>query len=208
MLAGCDAAVSREAAGASDGAMRAVDEVTRQQIVAELLALGRADQRGRDSVGVWVSRADSLRLLGLRSEDSTRSLALMRIVDRIGWPARSVVGTEASAAAWLVLQHSPFDELQQRLLPVLEEAARRGDVARDELALLTDRIRVRRGEAQLYGTQLGVVNGSLVFDPIEDLPGLAERRRAMGLMPIDAYAKSIGEKMGMPVVLPALPRSP
>ena len=57
-------------------------------------------------------------------------------------------------AVWLVFQHNPLEQ-QKEFLPQLEEAVRNGDIAPMYLAMLKDRINVREGRPQKYGTQSG-----------------------------------------------------
>ena len=65
-------------------------------------------------------------------------------------------------------------------------------VAQD-LALLIDRIRVRNGEPQLYGSQLhwDESAGAPIFFPIEDPANVNARRAEVGLGPIEEYAERI-----------------
>src|SRR5688500_10609147 len=54
---------------------------------------------------------------------------LAAIVQEVGWPGRGLVGEDGAEAAWRVLQHGIASPAVQRAcLPLLHEAARRGDV--------------------------------------------------------------------------------
>ena len=111
---------------------------------------------------------------------------LEEIVERHGWPGRSLVGDVASRAAWLVLQHAIGNpSLQRRGLEWLRAAAERADVPEIEPAMLEDRIRVFEGRPQRFGTQFDVEQGGkLVPYPIEDEAHVDERRARVGLEPM------------------------
>jgi hypothetical protein len=69
-------------------------------------------------------------------------------------------------------------------------------VSLPDLALITDRVRVRQGLPQLYGSQFNGVDGRWIADPIEDVERLDERRASMGLPPMADYVRMIAEMTG------------
>ncbi len=91
--------------------------------------------------GVWDASLDA---------DSTEFLRT--IVAAIGWPTIRMVGKEASAAAWLLLQHSPDIDFMEHCLELMK-AAPRGEVALRDIAFLEDRVCLLRGRPQIYGSQ-------------------------------------------------------
>ncbi|MCU1236814.1 MAG: hypothetical protein JWP63_4781, partial [Candidatus Solibacter sp.] len=128
------------------------------------------------------------------------SLAEMEKVDRrhlaevllnhakYGWPRISVVGREASHDYWLLLQHQDL-EVQQMVLPDLEKAAASGEASKSNFAYLWDRVQVRLGKPQRWGTQVSCKQGKVVLDAIEDPERLDQRRKELNLMPIEKYLK-------------------
>jgi hypothetical protein len=158
------------------------------QVRAELVAMGQRDQAVREGITA-ASLGDTVRLRRMLSVDSAHTRRLREIVDAYGWPLVSEVGEEGAHAAWLILQHTPDIEFQHRMLAVLEAAAERGEASRGELALLTDRVLVRQGRPQRYGTQFKFVDGQLVFHPIEAPEAVDERRAEVGLPPLEAYRR-------------------
>jgi tetratricopeptide (TPR) repeat protein len=113
--------------------------------------------------------------------DSTNLEMVTRILAETGYPSKSRVGDFASQAVWLVIQHSNL-EVQKQYLPQLEEAARNGDLPPAMIAALKDRIDVREGRPQKYGTQWGM-NGKL--SPLLDASRVNEWRKEVGLPPIE-----------------------
>ena len=103
-----------------------------------------------------------------------------RILTETGYPRRSKVGYFAAQAVWLVIQHSDLSKIKE-FLPQLEEAARQGEIEPALIATTKDRIDVREGRLQKYGTQRDG-NGKLC--PLLDASRVNEWRKEVGLPPI------------------------
>src|SRR5690606_31454047 len=109
-------------------------------------------------------------------------------------PGKTLVGEQLSHAAFLVLQHADL-ESQEKYLPLLKDAAEQGELRKSYLPLMIDRIRVKKDQPQLYGTQFFYnEKGEIDFFPIEEKEGLVKRRVEMGLETFDDYLKRIGYK--------------
>jgi hypothetical protein len=171
-------------------------------VIATLVQLGRDDQRGRADLARAAAAQDTATLARSMSADSARTVWLRRTVGTYGWPVRRTVGAEAADAAWLIVQHSPMADWQAGMLPTLERLAARGELPRADVALLTDRVLVHRGEPQRYGSQFDMVDGRLVAARTADLAGLDRRRAAIGLPPMAVYVRTLREMYGLPVVWP------
>lgn len=104
------------------------------------------------------------------------------LVARCGWPTTSGYGDKAPQYAAFIVQHAdlPF---QERYLPMMQVAADAGELAQRHVAMLVDRILMRKELPQRYGTQLTTVDGKLVVYPIEDPAGVDARRSAVGMVP-------------------------
>lgn len=62
------------------------------------------------------------------------------------------------------------------------QTAAEGEVEKSSIAYLTDRVRVNRGQPQIYGTQFTIYdNGEYGPRTIEDVENVDERRREMGI---------------------------
>lgn len=109
--------------------------------------------------------------------DSCNLDKVSRILSETGYPRKSQVGEFAAQAVWLVIQHSDIDHLKQ-FLPQLEEACRQGDIAPALIATTKDRIDVREGRPQKYGTQR---DGSGKLCPLLDASRVNEWRQEVGL---------------------------
>lgn len=108
---------------------------------------------------------------------------LAEIIAEHGWPSKSLVGHEASEAAWLVVQHAiGKPQFQRSCLAILKKEAANGEIEMGQVARLEDRILVFEGKAQVYGTQFDWdLNDELSPLPIAD-PGNVDRlRESVGL---------------------------
>ena len=159
----------------------------------ELLERGRADQAIRDSMVQRLQAGQALdSLFGMRmlAIDSANASWLGAVVGRHGWPGRSLVGAEAANAAFLIVQHAVHDTaFQARALALMERGVASGEVPGADVAMLADRLAVRRGRPQRYGTQAKLVEGRVVLDPIADSAHVDERRAALGMPPLKEYVR-------------------
>ena len=118
---------------------------------------------------------------------------LKEIVEEQGWAGSDLIGEEGAHAFWLLVQHSPDVAFQSQCLPLLEHAAYQGLAELRDFAFLQDRVLVRTGEPQLYGTQTIIVQGQIAFFPIQDEEDVEIRRSEMGLNTLWEYANEIIE---------------
>jgi hypothetical protein len=118
--------------------------------------------------------------------DREHQRRLAGILERWGWPTIALVGAEASQAAWLLAQHAPDLGFMERCLELMRDLPE-GAIHPANLAYLQDRVLMRRGEPQVYGTQFVGSGGDLHVHPIADSDQLDERRAAVGLGPFADY---------------------
>lgn len=124
--------------------------------------------------------------------DEANIARLEEVIKAHGWPGRSIVGEKGSEAAFLVLQHADYP-YQNKYLPVFRKAVAAGEARRESLALLEDRVLMREGKKQIYGSQLQRgANGAWEFYPIEDEINVDKRRQSVGLESMAEYAKFFG----------------
>ena len=87
------------------------------------------------------------------------------------------------------MQHADPD-VQRRHFPALQKAQADGYLSATELGMLEDRLLVREGKAQRYGSQLSTgPDGKLRFDRIDDEVHVDARRAAVGMEPMSTYAR-------------------
>jgi Family of unknown function (DUF6624) len=142
-----------------------------------------ADQKARTEIREIAASPTREQVAAMMAIDRANSARMRQIITVHGWPGKSAVGEDGSYAAWLLVQHAA-DDLQEQALILLSDAVRRGDASPDNLAYLTDRVRMHRGEPQLYGTQYRYSpDAGLVMHEVADPERLDERRAAVGLGP-------------------------
>lgn len=124
--------------------------------------------------------------------DSINLGKVEQLIQHYGYPGKSLVGSRLGNTAWLIIQHSPV-VIQEKYLPILQQAADQGEMRKTNMPLLIDRIRVYKGQKQVYGTQVKMeANGQHSFDAIDDEKNVNKRRAEVGLGPIEEYAKQFG----------------
>jgi hypothetical protein len=114
--------------------------------------------------------------------DNTRWLG--ELVNRQGWPGRSLVGEDGAVAAWLLAQHADQDPPLQRRCLELMRAVPGTEVSPGHIAYLTDRVLLAEGESQVYGTQMTMVDGEYRPESLRDPDSVDQRRAAVGLDPM------------------------
>ena len=160
----------------------------------ELESRGREDQRVREGFGA--AGFDSAGIALMARTDSANTDWLKTWVRQWGWPTVEGVGHDAVQAAFLIVQHAVHDTaFMSEMLPAIRESHRRGDLDGGAVAMLTDRIEVKAGRPQIYGTQLSLRDGRWVLDPIADSAGVDARRRQMGLPPLAEYLRLVDSVM-------------
>ncbi|MDP4826349.1 MAG: hypothetical protein NWR73_01585 [Flavobacteriales bacterium] len=124
----------------------------------------------------------------MAEQDAKNEAEVIAIIDQNGWVGRNEVGGQANLALWLVIQHAPI-EIQEKYLPLLIESVRKNQSSGNHLALLEDRINMRNGKPQIYGSQIvsdPETGEDMVYEVFE--PEFVNARRAsVGLGPIEEY---------------------
>lgn len=119
----------------------------------ELLGLGLTP-RARDSVaaalGVAADQAQNQLIRRMLDTDSSNIRRISQIIQQHGYPGKSLVGVPTNEVAFYVIQHS---NRIPKYLPLVKQAAQRGDLPFPEYAKMLDRQLMYEGKEQLYGTQ-------------------------------------------------------
>ena len=123
----------------------------------------------------------------MRAVHDHQAARLAEILAEHGWPTERQAGVDGVQAAWLIVQHAIAQPgFQRQALGILSAAAGRDEVPAWQAAMLEDRIRTFEGRPQRYGTQFDWDSaGQLSPLPIEDPAGLDERRKLLGLRPLE-----------------------
>lgn len=115
----------------------------------------------------------------LARKDSLSFSAIDRILDTYGYPPRAVAG-EVTAVPFFILGFAPI-AMKEKHLGKLVMAATRDDISMKSLAFFIDKLKVAKGEKQVYGTQTYLKNNKEIRYPVEDEANLNQRRTSVGL---------------------------
>ncbi|WP_431609753.1 DUF6624 domain-containing protein [Chryseobacterium sp. 'Rf worker isolate 10'] len=163
----------------------------------ELLAILEEDQKYRKQMnetqknfGSESKEMNDLWKIAMQ-KDSINLLKVKKILDEKGWVGKDKVGAQANSAIFLVIQHSDL-ETQKKYLPMMKEAVAKGNASSGSLALLIDRIEIREGRKQIYGSQIGINQNNKTYYvlPLIDPDNVDKRRTEVGLGPISDYVKN------------------
>lgn len=152
-------------------------------------------------------QVDSLLAACARMEEvDARNRQIVSSLLEKGWPEG--LSDEANETIWLVIDHADL-AMQRRFMPLVEEQMRAGRISGVSYATLLDRMLMREGRPQRYGTQTHASTLLVVGDPphvericrlwpVESPERLDSLREAVGLEPIDDYLHAVGESYGAP----------
>jgi len=177
------------------------DSAQNPKLRQELLSRMAEDQEARKK---WLHLIDrpqqpkdaeeqvKLAMTRLRDVDRKNLTRMKEIVNRSGWPGKTLVGSDGSDAAWLLVQHADSDlAFQERCLALIVAAVKKGESPPRHMAYLTDRVRVAEGKKQVYGTQFHDVGGKQEPYPVENEADLDRKRGEVGLSSMADYRKLI-----------------
>ena len=124
----------------------------------------------------------------IAKNDSTNLISVISILDKYGWLGPDNIGEQGNSTLFLVIQHADI-ATQQKYLPMMREAVKKGNARPSSLALLEDRVLLRTGKNQIYGSQIGTdpkTNLNYVL-PLDDPDNVDKRRSEVGLQPLADY---------------------
>ena len=164
----------------------------------QLFLIDRDDQDPRmesDSIRKqWAG--DSMMLKRLLNEnnkvihfnDSVNQIKVRSLIDKYGWLGPNEIGDDGASTLFLVIQHADL-KTQEKYLPVLRAAVQNGRAKASRLALLEDRVALREGKKQIYGSQLylNVITNDAYVLPLEDPDHVDQRRAKVGLQSMANY---------------------
>jgi len=131
--------------------------------------------------------------------DSCNLVQVEILIAKYGWLGKSFVGAKGNGTVFLVIQHADL-ATQEKYLPLLQKSVEQGESRPADLALLQDRVLMRQGKKQIYGSQVvfNKTTGAQEFYPIEDEKNVNIRREKVGLQPMEEYAKHFGIDYKLP----------
>ncbi len=123
----------------------------------------------------------------IHEKDSINLIKVTKILDERGWLGADVIGNQGNSTLFLVIQHSDL-KTQEKYLPMMREAVKKGKAEGSSLALLEDRILLRNSKKQIYGSQIGrKESGEYYVQALDDPDNVDKRRASVGLPPLSQY---------------------
>ncbi|MDQ2753520.1 MAG: alpha/beta hydrolase-fold protein [Bacteroidota bacterium] len=122
--------------------------------------------------------------------DSVNLLIVKDIISKYGWLGADEIGNLANNTLFMVIQHSDL-KTQEAYLPLMRKAVKNGKAKASDLALLEDRVALKEGRSQIYGSQLSwnLKTNTFIILPIIDPDNLDKRRAEVGLVQYAIYLK-------------------
>ena len=161
------------------GAKKTMNDALRKELIAMVEKDSEMRQRLADSGELATNEYHPL-MREIHEENNQR---IKEVVSEYGWPGISLVGKEGVHAAWFLVQHAVLEpEFQEQCVALLKDAVEVREAKGVYLAMLNDRVLIRQGKPQIYGSQHEVdEHGKLYPLTIED-PVIVDRlRREVGL---------------------------
>jgi hypothetical protein len=170
-----------------------------KSIMAQLDTIHQEDQKYRLRIVELLQKSrtesENIELISLHElmdeKDSINRLKIEKILNEYGWLGADVVGEQGNETLFLVIQHSGL-ETQLKYLPMMREALKLGNIKTKDFALLEDRIAVRQGKRQIYGSQIykDFDTGESYVYPLIEPEKVNERRAKVGIdESIEDYVK-------------------
>ncbi len=157
-------------------------------LVAKLEKIYTEDQKYRKQLnGIkekygWKSDEMQTHWKIIHEKDSLNLIEIKKILDTKGWLGKSVIGRQGNSTLFLVIQHSDI-ETQLKYLPMMRNAVKKGNARPSSLALLEDRVALRQGKRQVYGSQIHTDKKTQedYVAPLIDPENVDKRRAEVGL---------------------------
>ncbi len=132
-----------------------------------------------------------------RFRDSVHTNIKIRVEEmfnKYGFLGFDKIGKEGSNHFWLLVQHSDkYPEFQKSVLKAMNKEVKKGNSSPSDYAYLYDRIKVKAGEKQKFGTQLSYDSAGHPYPAIGliDTANVDKFRKAYDLEPLKDYYEFI-----------------
>ncbi|MDJ1499494.1 energy transducer TonB [Xanthocytophaga agilis] len=161
------------------------------KLIAQLDTIIQADQQYRSVAARQSAKTPEEEAIQMQKQgaiDILNMAKIDKIIAEYGYPGKSLVGEKYQSVALMVIQHND-PAAREKYLPLLIEAAGKGEVNASSVAIVIDRAKIDKGEKQIYGSQLNETKQGMKLMPIEDEPNVNVRRAKVGLPPLEVYLK-------------------
>ena len=172
-------------------------DTTYNAVTQQLFKIDELDQRYRNQIDYIETKygrnSKEIQALykNMHDADSINSVQVKAILEKYGWLGYKEIGSQANTAIFMVIQHSN-QTTQEEYLPMMREAVKNGKAKGNGLALLEDRVALKQGRVQTYGSQVLWSNAKNKYFilPLDNPDKVDIRRAAVGLKPIAEYVST------------------
>ncbi|MCU7548593.1 hypothetical protein OCK74_05665 [Chitinophagaceae bacterium LB-8] len=129
-----------------------------------------------------------------------------QIISQYGWLKISQIGKDGQNNLWLIVQHADQDVMfQQTALTAMEKLKGTKELNMENYAFLYDRVQCNLNYKQVYGTQVVWTNNGEASGvrPVKEEDKVDERRKEIGLQPLQIYALTYGFNYKVPTTAQA-----
>lgn len=129
----------------------------------------------------------------IKQRDSVNLKIVTDVIDKYGWLGRGSVGFIGNYSLALIIQQADLD-IQEKYLPKIREAFSNKNVEANDMALLEDKVSLRKRNKQIYGSIIVSIGSKNYVAPIENVENLEKKRAELGLKSMNAYLTTWGMK--------------
>ena len=132
----------------------------------------------------------------IANHDSLNLIEIEGVINRYGYPGKTLVGEPTNEAAWYVIQHSSKIE---KYFPIIQKAGQDAELSQRLVAMMQDRMLTNQGKEQIYGTQVAGRKMDETDEwfqyvwPIKNPENVNKRRKQLGFkLTVEENAKRLG----------------
>jgi hypothetical protein len=131
----------------------------------------------------------------INKKDSLNQVKIKAILNKYGWLGTDLIGVQGNETLFLVIQHSDI-VMQEKYLPMMRDAVKKGNAKASSLALLEDRVALRQSKRQIYGSQVSwnIITNEYYVLPLNDPDNVDKRRAEVGLQSLSDYLSNFNLK--------------
>lgn len=184
---------------------KVLNENEKTKLILELGGLTNDDQKYRKleiSVIEKYGKDSKEHKENTRLWNLTDSINLVKIDSLLVLYGYETIIDNGAETIFIIIQHADLQR-QLKFIPIFKEAAKQKKLSLQKIALMEDRINVRTGKKQVYGTQIctNKKTGEQFVCALEDPETINLRRAELGLptefLSISAYCKYFGIKWNL-----------
>ena len=169
------------------GELSSADQKYRKLLTSVLEKYGKDSKEHQENTRLW---------------NLTDSINLVKIDSLLVLYGYEVIIDNGAESIFIIIQHADLQR-QLKFIPLFKAAAKQGKLSFQDIALMEDRINVRTGKKQVYGTQIctNKKTGEQFVCALKDPETINLRRTELGLptefISMSAYCKYFGIKWNL-----------